>query len=1038
MKECSVCRYCFPDDFNNCPTDGQRLKLSIEGDTVLDGRYQLDKRLGHGGMGIVFQGRHIFLKTSYAIKVILPDLVGNDPMLVTRFRQEAMVAARLRHPNLVNVTDFGVVNSMPYLVMELIKGNSLHELLARDGRMSPRQTLEVISEVCAGVGAAHAEGVVHRDLKPLNIMLTSGAQTGRGVKVLDFGLAKIKSGELLGSFVAAQTTGLMGSPSYMAPELWSDDEPDARTDIYSLGVIVFQMLSGEIPFRGGTIPAIMHKHLTEPPPSFSERGIKVPWDIENVVHRALAKNREARQPSVEVFVDELRAAVLAMDSGFDLTQMDLVAGQDARTVPLPEVSVEQGTLTQKQRQIEAEVDEVERLAHEFEEAQRRADEARQRAQEAARRKAEEEEARKRAEEEAARKLAEEEEARRRAEDAARRQAADEAARRKAEAEAERKRLEEEARKRAEEEQARKSAAEEAIRLAREIAEVQQRAEQARLRADEEARKRTEEQAARKRAEEDARKLALEVGVTRRRAEEALQRAEEEDRRRAAAEAARLELEAEHARKRAAEDDRKRKADEEAQKLAAIEADRLSREVSAAQRRADEAGKRAEEEAQKRAAEEAARRKAEEEARRLALELEEAKHRVEDARKRVEEAQGESAEKERRRQASESATLIRSSEQPLTADSSPRMSGGVSAPGTLGVALPTEGEHEQLKTLQVAPLVQQGHPSLGGSLQTQPTLYSSIPNIAAPKRTRNTAMIMGGLVLLVIAAVAVTIGAYWLWSGTRPAAQPGVAGTPTTDAKTPASSTAISKPDMVRVEGGTFQMGTNNVDIEHPTGNAETDGYNFNQYPAHEVRVATFFMDRTEVTNAEYAVFVSQTHHPPPSYWRDGKPPADQELWPVTNVSVADANTFADWRTKRDGVKYRLPTEEEWEYAARNGSQATLYPWGNQMINDYANLDGNSPKPVGFYRAGASPVGILDLIGNVWEWTSSKASAYPGNPKFKTPPKGHMVIRGGAYNEPSTDSAAISATRRSFVLPSRQEATIGFRLVRDVQVAERVL
>jgi serine/threonine-protein kinase len=998
MKECSVCRYCFPDDFNNCPTDGQRLKLSIEGDTVLDGRYQLDKRLGHGGMGIVFQARHIFLKTSYAIKVILPDLVGNDPMLVTRFRQEAMVAARLHHPNLVNVTDFGVVNSMPYLVMELIKGRSLHELLAQDGRMSPRQTLEVISEVCAGVGAAHAEGVVHRDLKPLNIMLTTGAQTGRGVKVLDFGLAKIKSGELLGSFVAAQTTGLMGSPSYMAPELWSDDEPDARTDIYSLGVIVFQMLSGEIPFRGGTIPAIMHKHLTEPPPSFAERGIKVPWDIEEVVHRALAKNREARQPSVEDFVDELREAVLAMDSAFDLTQTDLVAGHDARTVRLPEVSLELQTLTKKQRQIEDEADEVERLAHEFEEAQRRADEARQRAEEAARRKAEEEEARKRAEEEAARKLAEEEDARRRVEEAARRQAAEEAARRKAEAEIERKRLEDEARKR---------------------------------------------------AEEDARNLALEVAEAKRRAEEARERAQDEDRRRSAAEAARRELEEKQAHKRAAEDVRKRKADEEAQKLAAIEADRLSREVSEAQRRADEAGKRAEEEAQKRAVEEAARRKAEEEARRLALEVEEAKRRVEEARKRVEEAQDESAEKGRRRQATEfAATLIRSksgeepsrvpyiqsSEQPFTqSDASLAVrSGGIIPPVTPGGPLPTETEHEQLKTLQAAQFVQQSHPSLGGSLQTQPTLYSSIPNIAAPKRTRTPAVIIGGLILLIIVGVGLSLGAYWLWRGKRPAVQSGVAGTPPSDSKPPASSTNVLKADMVRIEGGTFQMGRNDVDLAHPTGDDEIDGYNFNQYPAHPVTVDAFFMDRTEVTNAEYADFLKETKHAMPTYWREGKPPAGEELWPVTNVSVADANAFADWRTKRDGVKYRLPTEEEWEYAARNGSQATLYPWGNQMINDYANLDGNSPKPVGSYRQGASRLGIMDLIGNVWEWTSSRALHYQGNKKLGEQPHDQVVIRGGSYQDPTLGTYAMIATRRRFLDPSTKDERIGFRLVRNAQ------
>jgi serine/threonine-protein kinase len=249
MKECPACRHCFPDQFNNCPTDGDELISSIAGDTVLDGRYQLDLRIGQGGMGVVYKARHIFLKTSCAIKIILPDLVGNDPMLVTRFRQEAMVAARIGHRNIVNVTDFGVVSGkMPYLVMDLIKGKSLHELLKEQGRLAPSFALEIMSALCAGVGAAHRQRIVHRDLKPLNVMLQEGVPISDAVKVLDFGLAKIKAGELLGSFVAAQTTGLMGSPHYMAPELWSDEEPDARTDIYSLGVILFQMLAGDVPF----------------------------------------------------------------------------------------------------------------------------------------------------------------------------------------------------------------------------------------------------------------------------------------------------------------------------------------------------------------------------------------------------------------------------------------------------------------------------------------------------------------------------------------------------------------------------------------------------------------------------------------------------------------------------------------------------------------------------------------------------------------------------------------------------------------------
>src|SRR6476661_6674735 len=310
MKECPTCRRCFPDEINHCPQDGDVTAPSLLGEPTLDARYLLERRLGQGGMGVVFQAPHIFLKTSHAIKVILPDLVGNDPMLTTRFRQEALAAAAIRHPNIITVTDFGVVRgTMPFLVMEFVKGRSLQDILAKEGVMSPQRAWEFISAIAAGVGAAHRQNIVHRDLKPLNIMIQDDVPIAEGLKILDFGLAKIKSGELLGSFVQAQTSGLMGSPFYMAPEQWSDEEPDARADIYSLGVILYQMLSGEVPFKGSSIPSIMKKHLTLPPPSFQSMGVSVPPAIESVVRHALEKEVEARIDSVPSFLRDLHAAL---------------------------------------------------------------------------------------------------------------------------------------------------------------------------------------------------------------------------------------------------------------------------------------------------------------------------------------------------------------------------------------------------------------------------------------------------------------------------------------------------------------------------------------------------------------------------------------------------------------------------------------------------------------------------------------------------------------------------------------------------------
>src|SRR5689334_5602684 len=331
MKECPTCRRCYPDETNHCPQDGDATTPSLLGEPTLDARYLLERRLGQGGMGVVFQARHIFLKTSHAIKVILPDLVGNDPMLTTRFRQEALAAAAIRHPNIITVTDFGVVRStMPFLVMEFVKGRSLQEIMQTEGAMPVARAWEFISAIAAGVAAAHRQNIVHRDLKPLNIMVQDDVPTAEGVKILDFGLAKIKSGDLLGSFVQAQTSGLMGSPFYMAPEQWSDEELDARADIYSLGVILYQMLCGEVPFKGSSIPSIMKKHLTQPPPSFQSMGVTVAPPIEAVVRHALEKELDARIDSIDTFLKELHAAINAQP--FVGSMRETVAMDPNRTI----------------------------------------------------------------------------------------------------------------------------------------------------------------------------------------------------------------------------------------------------------------------------------------------------------------------------------------------------------------------------------------------------------------------------------------------------------------------------------------------------------------------------------------------------------------------------------------------------------------------------------------------------------------------------------------------------------------------------------
>ena len=321
MKECQLCKHCYTDDVATCPKDGMPTMHTIAGEPVLEGKYQLELRLGQGGMGVVYKARHAYLKTQLAIKIILPDLVGNDPQLVTRFRQEALAAAAIRHQNVVAVTDYGVIaGSIPFLVMEYVDGESLHDLLAREKKLDPEQALDLISAVCAGVGAAHHQGIVHRDLKPLNIMICNDKPSmSQAVKILDFGLAKIKSGELLGSFIQAQTTGLMGSPYYMAPEQWADDEPDSRSDIYSLGVMLYQMLAGDVPFKGSSIPAIMKKHISDPAPLFASLGVSISPQLETAVMHTLEKEKERRTPSVEAMISEVKEAIYPQAIGIHTT-----------------------------------------------------------------------------------------------------------------------------------------------------------------------------------------------------------------------------------------------------------------------------------------------------------------------------------------------------------------------------------------------------------------------------------------------------------------------------------------------------------------------------------------------------------------------------------------------------------------------------------------------------------------------------------------------------------------------------------------------
>lgn len=725
---------------------------TIDGPPVLENKYHLDSRLGQGGMGVVYKARHAYLKTLHAIKIILPDLVGNDPQLVTRFRQEALAAAAIRHQNVVNTTDYGVINgNIPFLVMEYVEGESLHDLLAREKKLDPEKAFDLISAICAGVGAAHHQGIVHRDLKPLNIMICSDKPSlSQAVKILDFGLAKIKSGELLGSFIQAQTTGLMGSPYYMAPEQWSDDEPDSRSDIYSLGVMLFQILSGDVPFKGSSIPAIMKKHIADPPPTFAEVGLDASPELEQAVRHTLQKEPDKRTPNVEAMVDELKNAIYPPSIGIHTT---------GTRGALPVSSLTVRTEPPKSFVF------VDNVA---------------------------------------------------------------------------------------------------------------------------------------------------VGPTR---------------------------------------------DDGLMMLEGIQSGNHHLRIS---------------------------------------------HDGFD----------------------DFITDVVCDGKPQRVIAELRVRGSQSSSG---IPMPGAVSIPRFDSTPISPT--KGFTSTGGHAEPDKTIIQSWGQTGGnifvesqpPKRSFFSPIVITGIavVLLFFLGASGLAGAYMLGLFKTPSIKP-----PANAVVTPSPSPGVSPvadvtPELVAIPGGTFKMGRN-------------DGTRKEEKPEHVVTVDPFMMAKYEVTNQEYYDFVNETSHQPiPDDWINGKPRPGFEKAPVRFVNTDDVKAFIDWRSKRDGVAYRLPTEEEWEYAARNGSKSNLYPWGDSYNPKCAVLEDptNLPKPVGTHSC-PDDWGIQDLIGNVFEWTSSPPSLY--SDKTATPPEaaGYQMIRGGSYYEKPTGQQAISSTYRVGILANKRSAELGFRLVRS--------
>lgn len=313
-KLCMACHREFTGLVTSCPHDGTVL-VPLQQDqligTKLADRYLIMSVIGHGGMGVVYKARHELMDRIVAIKMLQSQLIS-DSMSVKRFQQEAKAASKLKHPNVITLYDFGVSpTGQPYLVMDYLEGISLADVIKKDGQVGVDRSIKIFAQACSALDHAHRQGVIHRDLKPGNIMLVEDDDDKDCVKVVDFGVAKLLWAGDDENQRLTQTGEVCGSPVYMSPEQCQGQKLDHRSDIYSMGVVVYEALTGRLPLLGKTMVDTMSKHISEMPQPFSvvRPDLYIPERLEAVVFKALAKDPRQRQQSMAEMEQELFMAV---------------------------------------------------------------------------------------------------------------------------------------------------------------------------------------------------------------------------------------------------------------------------------------------------------------------------------------------------------------------------------------------------------------------------------------------------------------------------------------------------------------------------------------------------------------------------------------------------------------------------------------------------------------------------------------------------------------------------------------------------------
>jgi len=303
---------------------------------VLGGAYKIERLIGEGGMGQVYEASHTRIPRKFAVKVLSIKMT-TVPTVVARFQREAMIGSRLGHDHIVAVTDFDTTDDgFPYLVMELLEGKDLSGTLMAEGALTPVRATSILRQVLLALSAAHAEGVVHRDMKPENIMLCRKRGGGEIAKVMDFGISKV----LTSDSIVTSHSQLLGTPWYMAPEQAEGriKEIDHRTDLFSLGLIYYNMLTGRMPFEGDSVPSVLYQVVHKAPPPLADISPELPAGLGKVVEQAIEKESDKRFQSANDFVEAVQEAL--GDAWKDVLIHELGDGSEAPASVPTEPSLE--------------------------------------------------------------------------------------------------------------------------------------------------------------------------------------------------------------------------------------------------------------------------------------------------------------------------------------------------------------------------------------------------------------------------------------------------------------------------------------------------------------------------------------------------------------------------------------------------------------------------------------------------------------------------------------------------------------------------